>query len=154
MQATVLFKKTTDAGGYLFARVGRDKVLCHQDACDFAINDVHKGAVLEVGRVESTLRGLKGFDVRWVRSQAERPIEAFSGEVASINFGGLFVFVTSPSWEQDVFVHATDFKDYADGVSATFDTLERGDWLRGYFRHTSRGPRGHEMERDSDSRSD
>jgi len=147
VQASVIFKKSTHAGGYLLCLVGGEKVLCHADDCDFSVVDTIKGDVIEIGQLDPSPRGLRGLQVSWVSHLQTEPVFPFEGTVTSIQYEKKFAHaaVDGDDARRDVFCHVTDFLDYA-GLSASFDAADRGSRVRGYFRETSKGRRGHQLE--------
>lgn len=142
MEAVVIAVKSTDGGGYLLALVGRDKVLCHQEHCDFKVGEAKKGDVVRVGNLEHSPRGLQGRNVSF--GARSGTFYEFQGTVVKVNFDGKHAFVTDDADGEDVFVHITDFADY-NGESATFDMLANGQRVSGWWRGTSRGRRGYKV---------
>jgi cold shock CspA family protein len=142
MDAVVISVKPTAGGGYLLALIGRDKVLCHQDHCDFNVGEAQRGDVVRIGQIEDSPRGLKGRDISF--GTRSGTFYEFQGTVMKVDFDRKFAFVTDNADAQDVFVHITDFADY-NGDSATFDMLANGQRVSGWWRGTSRGRRGYKV---------
>lgn len=143
MQATILTVKPTNNGGYLLALIGKDKVLCHQEFCDFDIHEARNGDVIDIGDVQTSERGLRGQDVRWVSRSGT--VYQFVGTVSRVIWDRKCAFITPDDGGADIMAHITEFEDYRDGDSADFTALSNGARVSGYYTHTSRGLRGHDV---------
>jgi cold shock CspA family protein len=83
--------------------------------------------------------------------RVERPpaitLEPFEGTVDYVDYEKQFGFVRPDGSMADVMFHITSCRDYAQRCSETFETLVRGERVRGVARMTGRGPRAERLER-------
>lgn len=146
MEAVVLAIRDTKTGGFLLAQAGDEKIMVHQEAADFVIAEAAKGDLIEIHALEDLGRGPRARSATW-KSRDARPDEArFIGEVTKVDFNRMFAFARPDGDTGDVFMHCTDFADYRDSRSDTFDALQVGDRVTGYCQATDRRPRGRYVE--------
>ena len=140
MQAQVFFVGAT----HLMACTDQERIFVHASCAEFALANCAHGDVIEVHAVENTDRGPRALSASWVSRPEAFPRYEFTGQVMNIHHGFLFA---RPDGESDeVFCHITAFADYSK-TSKTFESLRRGDRVRGYFQQDDRGRRGSQIER-------
>jgi cold shock CspA family protein len=123
------------------------QVFFHQEDIDSDLQWVGIGDVVNVGRIVKEDRGHRGYDIVWLRRATDEDRErareyAFRVKVVHVNAERGFAFGCNGNDPNEVMLHISDFADYDNFSSPSFEKLARGQYVRCFVRQTDRGPRG------------